>query len=88
MKAPEKIYLTEDNPLKEWYRTKQVGFDSIEYICKDAFIEKAVGYLNSKLYDWVRIEHSNPSVSPELISKQDFVEDFKNYMKTLGKSSR
>lgn len=40
MEAPEKIYVTEDNPLKEWYRTKQVGFDSIEYIRKDAFIEK------------------------------------------------
>ena len=42
MKAPEKIYLTEDNPSKEWYRTKQVGFDSIEYTRKDAFIEKAL----------------------------------------------
>lgn len=39
--APEKIYLTEDNPLKEWYRTKQVGFNSIEYTRTDAFIEKA-----------------------------------------------
>ena len=47
----------------------------------DAFIEKAACYLNSKLYDWVRIEHPNPSVSPELIIKQDFIKDFKNYMK-------
>ena len=48
MKAPEKIYLTEDNPLKEWYRTKQVGFDSIEYIRTDAFIEKAEKYFTEK----------------------------------------
>ena len=45
METPEKIYLTEDNPLKEWYRTKQVGFNSIEYTRTDAFIEKATSYI-------------------------------------------
>jgi hypothetical protein len=49
MKAPEKIYLTEDNPSKEWYRTKQVGFDSTEYTRTDAFIEKACDWLNETL---------------------------------------
>ena len=53
----------------------------VEYTRTDTFIEKAVSYLDSKLYDWVRIEHPNPSVSPELIIKQDFIKDFKNYMK-------
>ena len=64
----------------EWFDA-EVSDYSIEYTRTDAFIEKAVSYLKSKLYDWVRIEHPNPSVSPELIIKQDFIEDFKNYMK-------
>ena len=63
-----------------WSESKRTDYD-IEYTRTDAFIEKAVNYLNSKLYDWVRIEHLNPSVSPKSILKQDFIEDFKTYIK-------
>ena len=83
MKAPEKIYLrplSDGETYNHWYRTDWEN-DCIEYTRTNAFIEKAEKYLNSKLYDWVRIEHPNPSVSPELIIKQDFIEGFKNYMK-------
>jgi len=93
--APEKIYIQSFNVSEEdakfdkskmffddvWTEEPEPGQENIEYVRKDAFIEKAVSYLNSKLYDWVRIEYPNPSVSPELIIKQDFIEDFKNYMK-------
>lgn len=68
MKAPEKIYLTEDNPSKEWYRTKQVGFDSIEYIRKDAFIEKAL--------EWIGKE-----IRPYYSEVKYKYEDFKNHIK-------
>ena len=72
MEAPVKIYLTEDNPSKEWYRTKQVGFDSIEYTRTDAFIEKACEYLQVNLWKVVNEESD---------FRQRFVTDFRNYMK-------
>lgn len=68
--APEKIYLTEDNPLKEWYRTKQVGFNSIEYTRTDAFIEKA--------WDWIE---NNVLSSNQQDESFLYYEHFKNYMK-------
>lgn len=70
MKAPLKIYLTEDNPSKEWYRTKQVGFDSIEYTRTDAFIEKAC--------DWLGPVFKNLAGH---YSGAELLDDFKNYMK-------
>ena len=70
MKAPEKIYLTEDNPLKEWYRTKQVGFDSIEYTRTDAFIEKA--------WDWIE---DNVLSSNQQDKSLLYYEQFKNFIK-------
>ena len=41
--APEKIYLVNDdlNIKREWYKTKQVGFGTTEYIRADAFIKIA-----------------------------------------------
>lgn len=76
-KAPEKIYLTEDNPSKEWYRTKQVGFDSIEYTRTDAFIEKACLKLKKLMYD--NLMFQGRLHREEVID--NFVEDFKKYMK-------
>lgn len=67
-----------DGGFNEWLTPEQ-AHRAVE-IAKDAFIEKAVNYLNSKLYDWVQIEHPNPSVSHNTILKQDFIEEFKNYM--------
>lgn len=68
-KLEEKIYIT-----------SRICGDRTEYVLKDVFVEKVVNYLNSKLYDWVRVEHPNPSISPDTIVKQDFIEDFKKYM--------
>ena len=76
--APEKIYLTEDNPLKEWYRTKQVGFDSIEYIRTDAFIEKACSWLKNHYRDYMY----NPTGERlEAFFWGDMCNDFENYIK-------
>ena len=76
MKTPEKIYLTEDNPLKEWYRTKQVGFDSVEYTRTDAFIEKACVKLKKLMYD--NLMFQGRLHRDEVID--NFVVNFKKYL--------
>ena len=75
MEAPEKIYLTEDKSLKEWYRTKQVGFNSIEYTRTDAFIEKAAEWILRNGSYYIAFEQGQPCIDKE------FVEQFKNHMK-------
>lgn len=70
--APEKIYIVNDdlNIKREWYKAKQVGFDTTEYTHTDAFIEKA--------WDWIEdnMLSSNQQDKSLLSYKQ-----FKNYMK-------
>ncbi len=78
MEAPEKIYLTEDNPLKEWYRTKQVGFNSIEYTRTDAFIEKVLKFLDENFF-FNNVHHSIESGVFE--SEEEMFEYFINYVK-------
>lgn len=83
VKAPEKIYLYENifgRAADYWLREKSSNTD-IEYIRKDAFIEKAVDYLNSQLYDWVSITNPNQRSCANVIPKRDFIEDFRKYMK-------
>lgn len=46
----------------------------------DAFVDKAVSYLNSKLYDWVQTTNPNQRSYANTIMKQDFIEDFRKYM--------
>ena len=83
MEAPEKIYLVNDdlNIKREWYKTKQVGFETTEYTRTDAFIDEAENYLNSQLYDWVNITNPDQRSCANIIPKKDFIEDFRNYMK-------
>ena len=47
--APEKIYIVNDdlNIKREWYKTKQVGFETTEYTRTDAFIEKADKFIST-----------------------------------------
>ena len=42
MEAPEKIYIVNDdlNIKREWYKTKQVGFETTEYTRTDAIVKK------------------------------------------------
>ena len=96
MEAPEKIYLQvcgdcpqtdcdnckfeemEDNVT--WCKDKIFDKD-IEYTRTDAFIRKIEDYLKSQLYDWVSITNTDQSSCANVISKEDFIEDFRNYMK-------
>lgn len=67
--APEKIYIVSDdlNIKQEWYKTKQVGFETTEYTRTDAFIEKAL--------EWIRKE-----IRPYYSDVKYKYEDFKKYM--------
>ena len=78
MKAPEKIYLVNDdlNIKREWYKTKQVGFETTEYTRTDTFIEKAVEWLEVHKG---AIETEDSSIMGWI--PDYFIEDFKNYMK-------
>ena len=52
MKAPEKIYLTTDGDNSFVFTQKRSDNKGIEYIRKDAFIEKACEWLKSNLHDY------------------------------------
>lgn len=70
--APEKIFIVNDdlNIKREWYKTKQVGFETTEYTRTDTFIEKA--------WDWVE---DNLLSSNQQDKSRLYFEQFKNYMK-------
>lgn len=66
MEAPEKLYFGEgDKGLLDIYSTKESDND-VEYIRKDAFIEKAVKYI------------ANHFLAPGMDNE---IKDFVNYMK-------
>ena len=80
MKAPEKIYMTPsfgepDNVLLASFSKSHLDFHrDIEYIRKDAFIEKACEFLND------RIKHDSIDYP---IATVHLIDDFKNYMKEV-----
>jgi len=80
MAAPEKIYLQprtiEQLPHQNIVYTKPLADNSIEYTRTDAFIEKAEIYLKGKLLRYIDLCERGVGVSTE-----EFIEDFKNYMK-------
>ena len=70
MKAPEKLYVNIHDHLtqKGYYAfTNKVTEDDIEYVCKNAFIEKAENYLRNKCQRFILTEKD--------------IEDFVKYMK-------
>jgi len=90
MEAPEKIYLirnfstptalntTNDHHgkfLNEWYKSREKAAD-IEYIRKDAFIEKACEGIKHLLSGYI-IKNFNFGNSYEI---DTLIEDFKKYM--------
>lgn len=78
MKAPEKIYLVNDdlNVKREWFPTKQVGFDTTEYTRTDGFIDKASEWLCYNYDKYIRA--IGGSIYP---AYSDLCRDFQNYMK-------
>jgi len=84
MKAPEKIYMTPsfgepDNVLLASFSKSHLNFHrDIEYTRTDAFIEKALAYLNSKFYFHNAFYGV---VSTDFSAMEELFEDFKNYIK-------
>lgn len=82
--APEKIYLDDSMSTDAagelwsdalWFDTK-VSDDSIEYVRKDAFIEKVINFLNYKL-DNVGAIRVHGTIIPRPVAKQELIEDLK-----------
>ena len=82
MKAPEKIYLQpsviEQLPHQNIVYTKPLADNSIEYTRTDAFIEKALKFLDEKFY-FNNLHHGIESGVFD--SEEEMFEDFINYMK-------
>ena len=72
--VPEKIYLQEPTKV----RTKNKYDNDVEYIRTDAFIEKALAYLNSKFYFHNAFYGV---VSTDFSAMEELFEDFEEYLK-------
>ena len=79
--ASEKIYLFE-NPisgtLDDRWLSKRSDDEDVEYVRKDAFIEKACGWLEDNASNYI-IEH--PFGSDVDFEEDKMIEDFKKYMR-------
>ncbi len=83
MKAPEKVYRTTTYLNSErgntvWKSEPVRGAENIEYVCKDAFIEKALKFLDENFF-FNNVHHSIESGVFE--SKEEMFDYFINYVK-------
>ena len=80
MEVPEKIFLFRNRLgvlIDSFYLEPSKVLDNIEYIRKDAFVEKATIWLNKCF-----ITHDEYGViSTQFDTEEEMFEDFKNYMK-------
>ena len=78
MKAPEKLYLhpTAKGEVGANWLTIQLTNEDVEYVRKDAFIEKATGWLEDHIYEYLKTNKTwnEADYDPKLIG------DFKKYM--------
>lgn len=82
--APEKIYRTTtylDNQGGQtmWKRQPVAGAENIEYIRKDAFIEKALEFLDGCIPDYIDLTHANVDTFMNVDNKR-FIDEFRKYM--------
>ena len=82
MEAPEKIYLQpsviEQLPHQNIVYTKPLADNSIEYIRKDVFIEKALKFLDENFY----FNNLHYGIESGVFdSEEEMFENFKKYMK-------
>lgn len=79
MKVPEKLYVdTEDNITGSilYGFTEKDKDDDIEYVRKDAFVEKAINFLEILGYAYTIIDN----ITKSLYDNTQLIEDFKKYM--------
>ena len=81
MEAPEKIYINDfGSELSYDWHTEHCCESDIEYTRTDAFIKKAVNYLDYKLSDIVKVRQAGTIIEAAMI-KSEFIEDFKKAMR-------
>lgn len=81
--APEKIILSADKDTKiihdEWVVKDLTDDIKIEYTRSDAFIEKALKFLDGCIPEYVDLKHANVDTFMNVDNKR-FIEDFRKYM--------
>ena len=82
--APEKIILSADRETgilyDEWVIRDLTDNIKIEYIKKDAFIEKALDYIENNIYDHYDGDNEY-GICGGYVKKEEFIKNFKKYMK-------
>ena len=88
IKTPEKIYLATTKGVQN-LDTSFVGIahsdpqdivEPIEYIRTDAFIEKALKFLDGCISDYIDLKHANVDTFMD-VDNERFINDFINYIK-------
>jgi len=74
--APDKIYIHEASAPE---LTDKLPYH-IEYIRKDAFIKKALKFLDGCIPDYINLKHANVDTFMD-VDNERFIEDFINHMK-------
>ena len=75
--APEKIYI-QPNAHDGWFETNNLNVSLTEYTRTDAFIEKALKFLDEKFY----FNNLHYCIESGVFdSEEEMIEDFKNYIK-------
>lgn len=78
--APEKIYVSNySSGLTYNWHNKRLAVNDIEYTRTDAFIERALEFLDGCIPDYIDLTHANVDTFMNVDTKR-FIEDFRNYM--------
>ena len=76
--APERIWIDPATDLPKL--SGHIDKDSVEYIRKDAFIEKALEFLDGCIPDYIDLIHANVDTFMNVDNKR-FIDEFRKYMK-------
>lgn len=76
MEIPEKIYI-QPNAHDRWFEGNKPNDNFIEYVRKDALIKKACDFIRINAEKHIYFDEGNS----EWYDSEEFIADFRNYMK-------
>ena len=76
--VPERIWIDLATDLPKL--SGHIDKDSVEYIRTDAFIEKALEFLDGCIPDYIDLTHANVDTFMNVDNKR-FIDEFRKYMK-------
>jgi len=79
METPEKIYINPNIEHRIWLIGK-TDVNSVEYVDADAFMEKALDYIENNIYDHYDGDNEY-GVCGGFVKKEEFIDGFRNFMK-------